>query len=169
LQLSTSADRRAGVSFTLFGFTDEYRLDATDVSMSEIDHLYWTSDDRALTACDVGVDFNCRARVYNTQDGLSAPNPNGPYSDASLPNTFKVAGIFKVFNADGTVDYAQAQHLASFLMAIREINDKNDGIDDDLLPDTKLVATIILPDYSVYGVEKAVDEAVNGVFGGKGT
>ena len=167
LQLSTNGDRRAAVSFTVFGFTDEYRTDDADISMAEIDHMYWSFDDRALTDCTVGVDFNCRARVYNSQDGLP-PNPDGPYSDASLPNIFKVAGIFKVFNADGTVDRSQAQHLASFLMAIREINDKGDGIDDDLLPDTKLVATIIVPDYSIYGIEKAVDVAENIVFGGKG-
>eukprot|EP01036_Dinobryon_divergens_P050238 gene50238-67279_t len=34
------------------------------------------------------------------------------------------------------------QYLASFLMAIREINDKNDGIADELLPNTPLLISV---------------------------
>jgi hypothetical protein len=53
-----------------------------------------------------------------------------------------IGGLFAPNPADGEWDVGQAEHLAAFVMAINEINDKNDGIFDDLLPTTKLVYTI---------------------------
>jgi hypothetical protein len=53
-----------------------------------------------------------------------------------------IGGLFAPNPTEGEWDVGQAEHLAAFVMAINEINDKNDGIFDDLLPTTKLVYTI---------------------------
>ena len=43
-------------------------------------------------------------------------------------------GVFPIVNADGSLNYAGAQRRAGFLEAIKEINNKTDGIYDDVLP-----------------------------------
>eukprot|EP01041_Mallomonas_annulata_P010183 gene10183-21220_t len=54
----------------------------------------------------------------------------------------RVGGLFPLTDLHGNVDKSAAQYLASFLMAIREINNKNDGILDNLLPNTRLVIAV---------------------------
>ncbi len=43
-----------------------------------------------------------------------------------------------VFSEEGIVDFTGAQYQASFILAIQELNDKSDGIFDDLLPSTEI-------------------------------
>jgi hypothetical protein len=53
-----------------------------------------------------------------------------------------IGGLFAPDPANGEWDVDQAEHLAAFIMAVNDINDKTDGIFDDLLPTTKLVYMI---------------------------
>ncbi len=76
---------------------------------------------------------HCGVAHFNTKDNMF-PASNGPYADKALPEVLKIAGYFNSFNADGGINKAGAQNLAAFVMAIREINNKTDGIADDLLP-----------------------------------
>ena len=46
-----------------------------------------------------------------------------------------IGGLFNAFDIDGKPSAAGSQQLAAFLMAIKEINNKYDGIHDDILPD----------------------------------
>jgi hypothetical protein len=65
-----------------------------------------------------------------------------PAVDASAPPVMGLGGLFTPFTPSGHRDLAQAEHLAAFLMAINDINDKTDGIYDDLLPHTNLTYNI---------------------------
>jgi ABC-type branched-subunit amino acid transport system substrate-binding protein len=104
--------------------------------------------------------------VYNTADN-SPPLSLGPYSDATFPSVAKVGLLFPFLDASGKIDDDGAQCLAAFLMAVREINNKTDGVFDDILPNTKLVVAV----RSSYGYEAAVSgtkDLIENVFGGTG-
>jgi ABC-type branched-subunit amino acid transport system substrate-binding protein len=49
-----------------------------------------------------------------------------------------IGGIFAPISPLGVLDRAQQEHLAAFVMAINEINDKTDGMYDDLLNGTTI-------------------------------
>jgi len=57
------------------------------------------------------------------------------------PNVRKLGGLFSLFNPSGQPDYIQIEYLTAFLMAVEEINDKSDGIFDDILPNTQIVVS----------------------------
>ena len=62
---------------------------------------------------------------------------------ASPPPYFSIGGLFQTFaitDSDLTLTRQDSgsQYLAAFIMAVDEINNKNDGIRDDLLPATEL-------------------------------
>ena len=46
--------------------------------------------------------------------------------------------IFQTASADYAYDFGGARQLAAFLMALREVNDKADGVMDSILPNTKV-------------------------------
>ena len=50
----------------------------------------------------------------------------------------RVGGLFPVFKVDRSLDLAGVQRLHGALMAIEELNDRSDGLYDDLLPDVSL-------------------------------
>jgi len=51
------------------------------------------------------------------------------------PNVFRVGSLFPMFRAlDEQLDRGGVQRFHGFLMAVREINDKSDGVLDDVLP-----------------------------------
>jgi hypothetical protein len=93
------------------------------------------------------------------KEGSITSRPSSHRNEKSSQE-FKVAGYFKLFDEHDNVDNDMVQRLAAFLMAIREINNKTDGIADDLLPDTELLVTLESPDYSLYGVEVSVAESL---------
>ncbi len=99
----------------------------------------WTDAD-GPHLCSVGVDGSaCTAPVYHTVDGLQASD-SPPFTYAKAPAVVKIGGLFRPFFlvGNGSVDVAGAQYMAAFIMAVREINDKSDGVHDDLLPHTHL-------------------------------
>jgi hypothetical protein len=54
----------------------------------------------------------------------------------------RIGGLFAPLTPSGHRDMAQAEHLAAFIMAVNDINNKSDGIYDELLPDIKLVYSV---------------------------
>jgi hypothetical protein len=54
----------------------------------------------------------------------------------SMSAQVAIGGLFAPVSADGVWDVDQAQHLAAFVMAVNDINNKTDGIFDDILPNT---------------------------------
>jgi ABC-type branched-subunit amino acid transport system substrate-binding protein len=66
-----------------------------------------------------------------------------PYAFATAPAIVKIGGLFSAFVDGGpTMDKENAELLAMFLMAVREINNKTDGVHDDLLPNTQLMLSV---------------------------
>jgi ABC-type branched-subunit amino acid transport system substrate-binding protein len=63
-------------------------------------------------------------------------------SAVAVPTEVHIGGLFAPINGDGDFTLAQAEHLAAFVMAVNEINDKTDGMYDDLLPNTNLTFAI---------------------------
>jgi hypothetical protein len=61
---------------------------------------------------------------------------------ASAPPVMGLGGLFAPFSPSGHRDLAQAEHLAAFIMAVNEINNKADGMYDDLLPNTHLTYNV---------------------------
>ena len=101
------------------------------------------------------------------KDGTISPRTNYHRADL-VSREFKIAGYFKLFDEHGYVDNYMVQRLAAFLMAVREINNKTDGVADDILPDTKLLVALESPDYSLYGVEVAVADSLFAAFNDTG-
>jgi ABC-type branched-subunit amino acid transport system substrate-binding protein len=88
----------------------------------------------------------CIARpVFNSLDN-SPPTDARPYSHSSMPAVLKIGAFFQPYDSEGAFFPEQAQYMAAFLMAIEEINDKTDGLWDNLLPNTTLVSSIQIPD-----------------------
>jgi hypothetical protein len=56
----------------------------------------------------------------------------------TAPKEIYLGGIFAPVSPQGVLSLDQQEHLAAFVMAVNEINDKTDGVHDDLLPDTVL-------------------------------
>lgn len=85
------------------------------------------------------VDFSdCKKPERNTRNGLLS-NGYPPYSLATTPSVLKIGGIFSPFSSIGTIDVSQAENIAALLLAVKQINDKSDGIADHLLPDSQIV------------------------------
>ena len=66
---------------------------------------------------------------------------------SSVPSFFRIGFIFPAFVADGTsstdyVDNDGIQYLASFLLAVEQINNKTDGRWDDILPNSELKVVV---------------------------
>jgi hypothetical protein len=61
---------------------------------------------------------------------------------SSPPPVVNIGGMFAPVDDAGMRCLPQAEHLAAFVMAINHINDKTDGIYDDLLPSTKLTFAV---------------------------
>jgi ABC-type branched-subunit amino acid transport system substrate-binding protein len=58
-------------------------------------------------------------------------------SSSGVPSV-NIGALFAPIDSTGAMSLSQAEHLAAFIMAINEINDKTDGIYDDLLPSAHL-------------------------------
>lgn len=55
---------------------------------------------------------------------------------------FRLGALFPIFQSDGTLDNAGVQRLHGALLAIRELNDKGDGLYDEVLPDVEVKLTL---------------------------
>jgi hypothetical protein len=84
----------------------------------------------------------------------------------TAPSRVRVGGFFSPISPTGTVYVEQAEHLAAFLMAVNDINNKTDGIHDNLLPLTEFQVAV--------GVESSIESAATNAvklgssFGGRG-
>jgi hypothetical protein len=82
------------------------------------------------------------------------------------PPRVRIGGFFAPVSPSGALYVSQAEHLAAFVMAARDINDKTDGIFDDVLVGTDFQIAV--------GIENSLSSAaVNAVqlgtaFGGQG-
>eukprot|EP00966_Prymnesium_polylepis_P280195 6473822-Prymnesium_polylepis.1 len=75
--------------------------------------------------------------VYSTEDN-SRP-PDVPSAGVSIVRIGALFPIFKTAAAGYGLDASGVRRFTSFYLALKEINDKNDGVADDLLPNTQLL------------------------------
>jgi hypothetical protein len=113
----------------------------------------------SYSACSAESFSRCRLAQYNTADNVF-PQDRPPHAMDAPPVVVKIAAYFKPMGDDGLPDPFMIQHLAAFMMAVREINNKTDGVSDDLLPNTEIVFTLKSPS-GLIGAEVAVDETMN--------
>ena len=59
-------------------------------------------------------------------------------SNALSLSDINIGGLFNQFNESKLPDYQGSQHIAAFIMAINEINNKTDGINENLLADYQI-------------------------------
>lgn len=57
---------------------------------------------------------------------------------AQATHDLRVGALFPIFRSDGAIDNAGVQRLHGALLAISELNDKTDGLYDDVLPDVQI-------------------------------
>jgi hypothetical protein len=123
--------------------------------------------DSVYSDCDLTRFSGCKTAIYNTADN-SVPVDVPPHSNDSAPAVIKIAAYVNLLDENGLPDEFMIQHLAAFLMALREINDKTDGIHDDLLPNTEIVFCLKQPN-GLIGLEIAVAETLHSDFSDTGT
>jgi hypothetical protein len=91
---------------------------------------------------------------------------NVSIATADIPHRVRVGGFFSPLTRTGSLYLDQAEHLAAFMMAANDINNKTDGLFDKLLPNTAFHTALGLED----SLSSAATNAVNlgTAFGGKG-
>jgi hypothetical protein len=85
----------------------------------------------------------------------------------NVPSAVYVGGFFSPVGPNGKVFLDQAEHLAAFMMAVNDINNKTDGIYDDVLVGTDFLIAVDNAD----SLASAADNAVtlgSSAFGGQG-
>lgn len=128
--------REVGHTFKMMNFNREsYEVDPAE---GFVPTGMWNVD---VGISDCPVEELCSEVKYNSATG-ELPSAYPPYAYQSAPQVLKIGGLFGVFNADGTVATDQAEYLAAMIMAVNEINNKTDGVADDLLADSILVFAI---------------------------
>ena len=148
-------DRKVGLTYKIFNY---------NVTMGDLAFVGKYSDS-GITLCDRETrlidGFSCQSVVYNTVDNIPAGN-YAPYSRDKTPRVVKMGGLFKPFDVNHLSDIEQAQCLAAFLMAIKEIN-----ANTTLLPRTHLVSAVVQGEGFIGAIEAAT-QLVEKVFGGSG-
>jgi ABC-type branched-subunit amino acid transport system substrate-binding protein len=118
-----------------------------------------------LEFCDLSTNtiegVPCQDVSYNTLDNTQ-PLSYPPFSTEGTPEVIKIGGLFSVFDSNGNPDPLQAQCLAAFLMAVKEVN-----ANKNLLPQTKLV-TGVIEGNGFSGMITAATSLMNYYFGGTG-
>eukprot|EP01041_Mallomonas_annulata_P002477 gene2477-4820_t len=86
----------------------------------------------------------------------------------SFPQSVNIGVIASRFTNQDKLFIDGTHQVAAIFMAFEEINNKNDGLYDDLLPNTQLKFALRGPKQSFLGGLEAVQDFTNTVFGGQG-
>jgi hypothetical protein len=87
-------------------------------------------------------------------------------ADAAVPQRIQIGGFFAPLSPSNHLYKDQAEHLAAFVMAVNDINNKADGVFDDVLPNTTIEIAVGTENSLVSSAINAV--ALEASFGGKG-
>jgi hypothetical protein len=86
---------------------------------------------------------------------------------SDVPPSVRIGGLFAPISSSDKVFRDEAEHLAAFVMAARDINNKTDGIYDDLLPGTTFEIAVGFENSLPTAATSAVSLATKS-FGGQG-
>ena len=144
--------RFAGQYYKLVNFhTDSYVANASKSFVP----IRVASVDSSARLCTTSDFVDCDQPERNTFDG-HVPDGYPPYSFSSPPAVLKIGALFSPFDASGNVSIKQVHSLAAFMMAVNHINNKTDGVLDDVLPNSKLVVEFQSANTYLEGTEVAV-------------
>jgi hypothetical protein len=85
---------------------------------------------------------------------------------AAAPASINLGGIFSQLNSAGLPDANALQAQAAFIIAVNQINNKTDGIFDDILPDTMIKIAVRHTDNKQSTV-KAMSSLLDATIGGE--
>jgi ABC-type branched-subunit amino acid transport system substrate-binding protein len=129
-------NREVGLHFALLNF----HLDAFLSTGEGFVPFALIEPDSGIVLCP--STWVCRRPDLVFDSGWMSAYP--PYAFDGPPSIVKIGGLFSAFVDGGsTLDKENAEFLSMFLMAVDEINNKTDGIHDDLLPNTQLKITVV--------------------------
>jgi ABC-type branched-subunit amino acid transport system substrate-binding protein len=97
-----------------------------------------------MNLCWYVVWFLLRAQIWNVRASFSTSS------------SVRIGGFFAPLSSTNHLFKDQAEHLAAFVMAVNDINDKTDGIYDEVLLNTKIEIVI----GAVNSISSAASEAV---------
>jgi ABC-type branched-subunit amino acid transport system substrate-binding protein len=126
-------DRAGGFSFLL------YQYHSASNSLNPVSVI---NADRGVIGCFDLPELTCSDFEFNTADN-TPPDGYPPYTQSTLPDILRVAGMFSIYD-ENLARQEQIECLAAFVMAIKEVNNKADGIFDDLLPLTQIKFQVVL-------------------------
>lgn len=126
-------DRVDGHTYRIKNFNADGFLSGYNTSFVQV--ALW-SHEKGFHSCDITE--ICESIIYNTPDN-SIPSCYPPYSYAYPPQFVKLGALFCPVDSAGNIDLVQIENLAAFILAIDAINNKTDGIFDNLLPNTQIV------------------------------
>lgn len=131
-------DREEGNIYKIRNFN----LDAFNLNQNNsfVQVGIWSAEEYFQPWCDPVN--RCVAELTFNNANSTLPESYPPYAFKTLPQVLKIGGLFTPFTADGSVNMAQVENMNAFLMAVKHINNKTDGLWDDYLPNTQIVTMI---------------------------
>jgi ABC-type branched-subunit amino acid transport system substrate-binding protein len=90
-----------------------------------------------------------------------------PLDAITIEPEFRLGVLYATHDYEGRIDFNGNQYIAAVLMAVREINNKHDGIEDDLLPNTKIVVAARSPQRNLIQGALAAKTFIDDVFKGQ--
>jgi ABC-type branched-subunit amino acid transport system substrate-binding protein len=107
-----------------------------------------TSVEHGPLGCVGLPDGFCKSYIFNSVDD-TIPNGYPAYALATPPAIIRIGGIFNLYDDHGVANKQQVECLAAFLMAVRDVNNKVDGMFDHILPNSQVkVQTIFGSDFT---------------------
>eukprot|EP01041_Mallomonas_annulata_P014487 gene14487-30841_t len=82
--------------------------------------------------------------------------------------TVKIGVIASRFKSDNVLSIDGTQQIAAIIMALNQINNKHDGVYDDILPATQIRFALRTPVQNFLKGLKAADDMSSVVFDGQG-
>ena len=125
-------DREVGHHYSIINFNaQQYDL---NINNSFVRTGIWSKED-GITDCP--VDVECFDLILNNPENKIIDG-YPPYVLDEAPDVIKIGALFTPVK-NNAFDVTQGENLAAFLLALSHINNKTDGIADDILPDSKIV------------------------------
>lgn len=109
---------------SVFSYTGTWNIKTNRSGEWESGGVKWCDATGATNAeyADEGGNYPCASVLFNTLDG-GKPSSTPPYSTDTPPAIIKIGGFFSLIDSvTGKTDQLQAQALAAFLMAVKDVN-----------------------------------------------
>lgn len=155
IQFNERGTRHGGLRYTVKNFNENVYSQGSSSDAPFVVIGNW-SQEIGFRTCERSGSEDCHVVQYNTDDN-SIPTDHVPFKGQTAPQIIRIAAFFEPFSA--TRAGFMRQHLAAFLMALNEINNKTDGIADNLLPNSRIVF-VLKSTEGLIGPEAAAEDTM---------